>query len=154
MYYVYCALDARDALRHANDSRVGYQTLVPAVGMLVVGAAVIVAGGLIGAMLSSPVAPSIEKLAAIRMAGIGVFALGIGLLPVPDASLRRGLFAYSAPATLYFCSLMLAATLVRESWPADWIITAAALHGVALAALVVDWLRRHSAEGSKLMRRV
>lgn len=154
MYDAYRALGARIALRYANDSRVGYQTLMPAVGMLAVGAAMIVAGGLIGAMLASPVAPSIEKLAAIRMAGIGIFALGIGLLPAPDASLRRGLFAYGVLATLYFCSLMLAATLVRESWPAGWIVAAAALHGVALTVLVADWSSRHSAEGFKRMRRV
>ncbi len=154
MYDAYRALDARVALRYANDSRAGYQTLMPAVGMLAVGTAVIVAGGLIGAMLASPVAPSIEKLAAIRMVGIGVFALGIGLLPAPDASLRRGLFAYGALATLYFCSLMLAATQVSESWPAGWIVAAAAFHGVALTALVVDWLRCHSAEGLERMRRV
>lgn len=154
MYYACRALAARVALRYANDSRVRYQTLMAAVAMMVVGAAMIVAGGLIGAMLASPVAPSIELLAAIRMAGIGAFSLGIGLLPALDASLRRGLLAYSALATLYFCSLMLAATLVRGSWPAGWIVTAAALHGVVLTALVADWLSRHSAEGLKLMRRV
>ena len=154
MYYASRALSAHAALRYANDTRVGYQTLMPAVGMMAVGAAVIVAGGLIGALLASPVAPSIEKLAAIRMAGIGAFSLGIGLLPAPDASLRRGLCAYGALATLYFCSLMLAATLVSESWPAGWIVAAAALHGVALTALVADWLRGHSAEGLKLMRKV
>lgn len=154
MYYAYRALNTRAALRYANDSRVGYRTLMPAVGMLAVGAAVIVAGGLIGAMLASPVAPSIAKLAAIRIAGIGVFALGIGLLPAPDASLRRGVVAYCALATLYFCSLMVAATLVGESWPAGWVVTAAALHAVALTALVADWLSRSSAESSKLVRRV
>ena len=154
MYYACRAFTARVALRYANDSRVGYRTLMPAVGMMAVGAAVIVAGGLIGAMLASPVAPSIEALAAIRTAGMGAFSLGIGLLPTPDASLRRGLLAYSALATLYFCSLMLAATLVGESWPAGWIVTAAALHGAALTAVVADWLSLHSPEGMKLVRRV
>jgi len=143
----------RAAVPHAKVSKTGYRTLMPAGGMLAIGATVIATGGLIGSVIASPFAPSIEALAMIRMAGIGVFSVGIGLLPAPDVSALRGLFAYSTLATLYFCSLMLAATLVGASWPASWIVAAAAFHGVALTAIVAGWLHQRSVEGVDLIRR-
>lgn len=153
MYHGNRALTARVALRYADHPRVGHRSLMPAAGMLTVGTAMIVAGGLIGAMVASPVAPSLEQLAVIRLVGVGVFSVGIALLPVPDASLRRGLLAYGALATLYLCSLMLAAMLIGETWPAGWIVAAAVLHGLAFAAIVLDWLRHPSAERLKAIRR-
>jgi hypothetical protein len=143
----------RAAVPPAKVLKAGYRALMPAAGLLAVGATVIARGGLIGSVLASPLAPSIEALAIIRMAGIGVFSVGIGLLPAPDVSALRGLLAYSALATLYFCSLMLAATLVGASWPAGWIVAAAAFHGVALVATVAGWLRQRSVEGFDLIRR-
>ncbi len=147
------ALALRAAVSHAKVSKAGSRTLMPAAAMLAIGATVIATGGLVGSVIASPLAPSIEALAIIRMAGIAVFSVGAGLLPAPDVSLLRGLFAYSTLATLYFCSLMLAATLVGASWPAGWIVPAAAFHGVALAAIVAGWLRQRSAEGFDLIRR-
>jgi hypothetical protein len=106
----------RAVLLRADNLAVRFEALL-AVGMLPIGSAVIAAGGLIGAMFASPVAPSIEILAAIRLVGIGVFSGGIGLLATPTASLQRALFAYSTLATLYFCLLMLAVTLDTKNWP-------------------------------------
>ncbi|MFO1158154.1 MAG: hypothetical protein U1E60_04895 [Reyranellaceae bacterium] len=147
MYEEHRALDAHTLSLRSGASKGGPRTAGLAVGLIVCGIVAIGFDGPIGTMLASPRARDTGGLVVIGLAGIGIVSAGVGLL-APNAPLRRALFAYSALATLYLFSLMLATMVLAASWPSGWIATAAALHGVALAAIAMDWVNRHGIEGS------
>ncbi|MFO1163086.1 MAG: hypothetical protein U1E60_29920 [Reyranellaceae bacterium] len=83
------------------------------------------------------------QVIAIRLVGIALFAVGVGFWPaLGGRRILRGLLFYSAFATLYLATLMLAAMVGTGTWPARLLLVGAASHGVATCVFAWAWLRR------------
>lgn len=83
------------------------------------------------------------QVIALRLLGIALFAVGVGFWPALGGKrIRRGLLFYSALATLYLATLMLATMVGTGTWPAPLLVIGAAAHGVATFVFAWAWLRR------------
>lgn len=79
----------------------------------------------------------------LRLLGIALFAVGVGFWPALGGKrASRGLLFYSALATLYLATLMLATMASTGTWPARLLVIGAAGHGVATCLFAWAWLRR------------
>jgi hypothetical protein len=83
------------------------------------------------------------QVAGFRLLGIALFAVGVGFWPaLGGRRVLRGLLFYSALATLYLATLMLATMVGSGRWPSPLLVIGAAGHGVATFAFAWAWLRR------------
>lgn len=83
------------------------------------------------------------QVVGLRLLGIALFAVGVGFWPALGGKrLWRGLLFYSALATLYLATLMLATMVGTGTWPNDLLVIGAAGHGVAALVFAWAWLRR------------
>lgn len=83
------------------------------------------------------------QVIALRLLGIALFAVGVGFWPALGGKrIRRGLLFYSALATLYLATLMLATMVGTGTWPGGLLVIGAAAHGVATLVFAWAWLRR------------
>jgi hypothetical protein len=83
------------------------------------------------------------QVIGIRLLGIALFAVGVGFWPALGGKrVLRALLFYSALATLYLATLMLAAMVGTGTWPARLLVMGAAAHGVASCVFAWAWLRR------------
>jgi hypothetical protein len=83
------------------------------------------------------------QVVAFRLLGIALFAVGVGFWPALGGKrIRRGLLFYSALATLYLATLMLATMVGTGTWPSRLLVIGAAGHAAATLLFAWAWLRR------------
>jgi hypothetical protein len=83
------------------------------------------------------------QVAGFRLLGIALFAVGVGFWPALGGQrVVRALLFYSALATLYLATLMLATMVGVGAWPSPLLVTAATVHGLATFVLAWVWLKR------------
>lgn len=83
------------------------------------------------------------QVVGFRLLGIALFAVGVGFWPALGGQrILRGVLFYSALATLYLATLMLAKMVGSGTWPSPLLVVAATAHGAASFVFAWAWLRR------------
>ena len=116
---------------------------VAAIVSVVAGFALVVLAVPVNGFLAEQGLGSPGQVIALRLVGIALFAVGVAFWPALGGKrVRRGLLFYSALATLYLATLMLATMVGTGTWPAPLLVIGAAGHLVATFVFAWAWLRR------------
>ena len=109
---------------------------------VIAGFAIILAAVALNRMLAEQGLGSPGQVVGFRLVGIALFAVGVGFWPALGGKrVRRGLLFYSALATLYLATLMLATMVGSGTWPAPLLVIAAAGHAAATVVFAWAWLK-------------